>query len=731
MTKGNILIVDDERNILDTLEGIFTDEGYHVMKAEDGAQAMDLIKSANPDPDLILLDIWMPGMDGIETLQAIRELRKDIEVIIMSGHGNIDSAVQATKLGAFDFIEKPLSLDGVVQTVNEAIAHRRLQQEEKIHREPPPQPDDILGANPKVEAIRKAVAELGPSNKPILLVGEHGTGKEFLARVIHSSKENPGRFVKLNCAVIPEEGVSAALFGAVLDDGRVHAGKLEEAKGGTLFLDDIDRLPGGCQTKLQQFLRNSSFQRVGSRETIKCSVRVVAASAADVVGEKGQGGLRPTLLKSFSKSTLKLPPLRERKEDIPSLAKAFLAILGREYGKPAKSLEDKALAALMNHHWPGNIKELKNILERLVITVPLEKIAYEDISLTIRGEESVAELAAFEGYASLRQARQAWERAFLFHHLRKHNWDVAVTAKAIRVAPAALEKKIASKKIVVKPDLANVGRQRTLRRSVVLCGQGLHSGLKTGLILSPMPPNSGIHFGNISTGETVPAHLDYVEKAEYATSLRRNKATARTIEHIMAALHIYRISNLLVKIADEVPIMDGSASDFCQLIEDGGIEEQDEPLAELTVTEPIEYADDEGRSIRIEPSDKLTIEYTLEYPPPVGHQYFKYTFEGPEHFRQTIATARTFGFLKDIEKLEKMGLAGGGRLDNVILIDDEKVINTELRFPDEFVRHKILDIIGDLYLMGRPIRGHVTAVRTGHKDTIALLHRLRHLAPSP
>jgi UDP-3-O-acyl N-acetylglucosamine deacetylase len=246
-----------------------------------------------------------------------------------------------------------------------------------------------------------------------------------------------------------------------------------------------------------------------------------------------------------------------------------------------------------------------------------------------------------------------------------------------------------------------------------------------------MPPNSGIHFGNISTGETVPAHLDYVESTSYATTLRRKRTTARTIEHILAALHVYRITNLLIKIADEVPIMDGSALDFCQLIEDGGIEEQEEVVLELTVPEPVEYTGEGGGWIRIEPADELIIEYTLEYPPPVGRQFFKYTYQGPEHFKETIAPARTFGFLRDVEKLEKMGLASGGRLDNVILIDENKVINTELRFPDEFVRHKILDVLGDLYLLGRPVRGRVVAYKTGHKENIGLLDRIRHLAPPP
>ncbi|MFQ5892801.1 MAG: sigma-54-dependent transcriptional regulator [Nitrospinota bacterium] len=443
MAKSNILIVDDERSILDSLEGILTDEGYRVLKAEDGAQAMDLIKTA--EPDLILLDIWMPGMDGIETLKAIREFREDIEVIIMSGHGNIESAVKATKLGAFDYIEKPLSLDGVVHTVNEAIATQRLYREEKIHREPPPQPDDILGTNPQIEALRQAVAELGPSDQPLLLLGEPGTGKEFFARVLHAARRRPGSFRKLNCAATPEDGMEATLFGEVADGGRIRAGTLDEAEGGTLFLDDIDRMPGGCQKALQRFLTKGTFQRAGSKKAVRCPVRVVAASSMDVGQERTQRGLRAGLLKCFAGRVLEVPPLRERKEDIPLFVQAFLASLAREYGKPEKHLDDKALAALVYHDWPGNIKELKNILERLVITVPLEKIAYEDIPPSIRGDEGVAERIAFEGHGSFRDAKQAWERTFLLYHLRKHRWDIPATAKAIRSASAPWKKRLPPK----------------------------------------------------------------------------------------------------------------------------------------------------------------------------------------------------------------------------------------------------------------------------------------------
>ncbi len=268
-------------------------------------------------------------------------------------------------------------------------------------------------------------------------------------------------------------------------------------------------------------------------------------------------------------------------------------------------------------------------------------------------------------------------------------------------------------------------RQKTLKKSVVTSGQGLHSGVKTGLVLHPMPPNSGIMFTGISADTSVRAHLDFVASTGYATSLRNHGMAVATVEHFLAVLHSYGITNLLVKVQSEVPILDGSAIEFCRLIEEAGIEEEDEPWSEIVVERPYRIGAGDGEWIGIEPAEQLSVHYVMNYPKPVGHQEYSYTDHGPEGFKEEIAPARTFGFLRDIAKLEKMGLAAGGRLSNFILIDDEKIINTELRFPDELARHKILDIIGDFYLLGRPVRGAITAHMTGHSDNIALLRKLR------
>src|SRR5438874_6997690 len=238
-------------------------------------------------------------------------------------------------------------------------------------------------------------------------------------------------------------------------------------------------------------------------------------------------------------------------------------------------------------------------------------------------------------------------------------------------------------------------RQKTLKKSVVISGQGLHSGIKTGLILHPLPPNSGILFTGISGDVTIPAHLDYVGSTGYATSLRTRGFAVGTVEHFLAVLHSYGITNLLVKVQGEIPILDGSALEFCHAIDEAGIQEEADECAVIVIDRPYRIHAKGGESIGIEPAETLSVRYLLRYPKPVGEQEYTYLFQGPEFFRAEIAPARTFGFLKDITQLQNMGLANGGRLSNFILIDDEKIVNTDLRYPDEFARHKILDILGD------------------------------------
>lgn len=420
--QKTVLVVDDEDVIRETVREILTDEGYRVITVSNGLEVLSLV--ANETPDVVLLDIWMPEMDGIVLLRQLGREHPNTRVVMISGHGSIHTAVTATKLGAFDFIEKPLSLDGLLATVERACG----------------------------DVARK------------VSVTEEGLG-------------------------VPRTGVPFSRMGFY-------------AKGGS--------------------------------------------------------------------------------------------------GVP----------------------------------------------------------------------------------------------------------------------------QKTLKKSVVACGLGLHSGVSTGVILHPLPEDSGIHFGGISADTTVPARLSFVRSTEFATSLQRKGVVVGTVEHLLAALHSYGISNLLIKTYGEIPIMDGSASEFCRLIEEAGVVEQSGRCPEIVIDRTLRFNGDGLEEIIIEPAERFTVHYRLRYPPPVGTQEYTYVHEGADSFREEIAPARTFGFLRDFEKLERMGLIKGGRLGNCILIDEEKVINTALRFHDELVRHKILDIVGDFALIGRPVRGRVTANMTGHTENIGLLRQV-------
>jgi len=412
-----VLVVDDEERIRSSLRGILGDEGFRVLDTGDPAGVMELI--ARENPALVLLDIWMPNIDGIELLRRIKTERPEVRVIMISGHGNIQNAVAATRLGAADFIEKPFSVSGLLTSI-----------------------------------------------------------------------------------------------------GRV----LERESGGV-------RIPG------------------------RASADPVAPPPAPSASRSGQ-------------------------------------------------------------------------------------------------------------------------------------------------------------------------KQRTLARSVVAAGQGLHSGLKTGVILHPAPPGTGIVFSSVADETAIAAHLENVTDTGYNTTLTAGGRSVRTVEHLMSALHGMGISNLLIKTDDEVPALDGSAIEFCRQISEVGVQEQEAAVDPVRIARPIAVGNN-GESIRIEPAGHLVVDYTLEYPRPIGRQSVHFELTSPEAYMREIAPARTFGFVYEFHKLAEMGLASGGRLDNLILIDDEKVVNTTLRFADEFARHKVLDLIGDLYLLGRPILGHVTAHKTGHSDNLAQLRAVK------
>jgi UDP-3-O-[3-hydroxymyristoyl] N-acetylglucosamine deacetylase len=411
---SKVLIIDDEKQILDSLSAILKDDGFEVFTAKEGREGLNLFDTVKPE--IVLLDVWMPELDGLQVLKMIKEKKKDAIVIVISGHGTISTAVEAVKVGAYDFLEKPLSIDKVLEVISRGLAR-----EEK---------------------------------------------------------------------------------------------------------------------------------KTGVAEDVKVGI------------SKG----------------------------------------------------------------------------------------------------------------------------------------------------------------------ADIYKQKTIGKSVVVYGVGLHSGVKTGMILLPMPEDTGIVFEHIPDGERIPAHIDYVFSVGYASSVKGKKCQVRTIEHLLAVCHMYGLTNLLVKVSEEIPIFDGSALEMCSNIEEAGIVEQKEGVGPLKIDTKISLTNlGEGRYLTIEPSTRFEVEYILEHPAPIGHQTYRFAGD-KDDFVKNIAPARTFGFIKDFERLAKMGLGSGGRINNVILLNEEEVINTTLRFPDEFVRHKVLDLIGDIYLLNRPVIGKISAKQTGHLENIALVKELKKIS---
>ena len=705
MDKGHVLIVDDEREILASLEDVLLDEGYRVERAESGEIALQLVRAEVPD--VVLVDVWMPGIDGIKTLQAVKESNADIEVVLMSGHGNIETAVAATKLGAFNFIEKPLSIDAVLRIVASAVQARRdkeLRANDVI---------DVMldGASKNIERARRAIRKAARDLNPLLIAGERGTGKRFIARVVHKNgvkKEEV--FRPVHCR---------SLFPAA--ETSEWENTLErlvpETFQGTVYLDGLEQLP---LAERERFL-------VRFLEHITDSMRLMVS--LDHMGTPKDKALVRTLSSKIGADVMHLPPLRERKEDILPLANRFLNECV-EVGRHEKEFSEDVIAVLEDYDWPGNIAELKGAVTKAAFASQGSEIRVGHLPYAIR-EASDFEVSASRNDtpSNFNVARTQWERQYLAFHLEEHGWDINKTAQAVGMTEPALRRKIKTYNIEpVLPASTTLREtnQRSISKSVVLYGRGLHSGLKTGLIIEPLPPGSGIQFGNLTTPDTVRASADFVDGTNHATNLRNGAVTARTIEHLMSALHAYKISNILIKMSEEVPVMDGSAVEFCRLLEEAGIEDQKEKSEDLWVDKIYEVGEpnDEKGYVRIEPADSFSVSYLIDYPKPIGKQTYLYEHKNALGFQEEIAPARTFGFVYELESLEKMGLAEGGRWDNVILVDKARVVNTQLRFPNEFVRHKILDVIGDLYLTGRPIRGKVTAERSGHRHNVALVKKL-------
>lgn len=705
MDKGHVLIVDDEREILASLEDVLHDEGYRVERAETGETALQLVRAETPD--VILVDIWMPGIDGIKTLQAVKESNADIEVVVMSGHGNIETAVAATKLGAFNFIEKPLSIDAVLRIVDSAVQARRAKELKA---------NDVVdvmldGASKNIQRVGRAIRKAAKDIGPLLIAGERGTGKRFVAREIHKNgvrKEESFRPVHCR-SLFPLREISE--WENTLEQ------LLPDAFQGTVYLDGLEQLP---IAEREMFLARLLGYAKGSMRLM---------ISVDHLGTPKDKTYVKALSDKIGADVLHLPPLRERKEDILPLANRFLNECVA-VGKYKKEFSEDVIALLEDYDWPGNIAELKGAVNKAASASDGSEIRIGHLPHVIReASDFETDTSIDDAPSNFSVARTQWERQYLSFHLEEHSWDIKKTAHAVGMTEPALKRKIKAYDIEpVFPSTPTFKEtsQRSISKSVVLYGRGLHSGLKTGLIIEPLPPGSGIQFGNLTSPDTVRANVDFVYGTNHATNLRNGTVTARTIEHLMSALHAYKISNILIKMSEEVPVMDGSAVEFCRLLEEAGIEDQKEKREDLWVDKVYEVgeASDEKGYIRIEPADSFSVSYLIDYPKPIGKQSYLYEHKNALTFQEEIAPARTFGFVSELGSLEKMGLAEGGRWDNVILVDKARVVNTRLRFPNEFVRHKILDVIGDLYLTGRPIRGKVTAERSGHRHNVALVKKM-------
>jgi len=451
-----ILIVDDEESICQSLDAILSDEGYQVLVAGSGEEAVKIVEEEMPQ--LVLLDVWLPGMDGLETLKAIKTINPKIMVIIMSGHGTIETAVKATKLGAFDFIEKPLSLDKIIILVNNAISLIRLQEENVLLKEKVSHQYELTGQSQAITELKEIISIVAPTNAWILIMGENGTGKELVARSIHHlSLRSHKDIVEVNCAAIPEELIESELFGhekgAFTGATEKKRGKFDLAHEGTIFLDEVADMSLKAQAKILRILQEKKFERVGGNKLIDMDVRVLAATNKDLEEEMKAGRFRPDLYYRLHVIPLTVPPLRERKEDIKPLAERFLLDFTNKEGMEPKTLTDDALALLMKHDWPGNVRELKNIIERLIILTPSDEITAADIpSLNVKEEKEMASGAQPESVDSLKDAKMDFERQFIIKKLEEHEGNISKTAEAIGLERSNLHKKLKSFKVAVKDE---------------------------------------------------------------------------------------------------------------------------------------------------------------------------------------------------------------------------------------------------------------------------------------
>jgi two-component system nitrogen regulation response regulator NtrX len=445
-----ILVVDDEISILQSLEGILSDEGFEPVCAGSAEEGLKIIDEG--DIDLVLLDIWMPGMDGLTALEEIKKRDPVLPVIMISGHGNIETAVKATKMGAFDFIEKPPSYDKIVVAVNNGLQMSRLLEENEILRTKTKKKQGLTGNSPVIEDLRGQIEKVAPTSAWVLIRGEHGTGKELVAQSIHRlSGFSSKPMIELNCAAIPEELIESELFGhekgSFTGAAANRRGKFDQADGGMLFLDEIGDMSLKTQAKILRILQEQKFERVGGGKTISVDVRVLAATNKDLEKEIEAGNFRADLFYRLNVVPINVPSLRERSEDIPLLVGEFLRDMARK-GLGEKEFDEGGIKALLSHRWPGNVRELRNLVERAVIMSPERKITRDDLTLLLPAVPGEAISPADNAWSvpfmvnDFKEARKIFEREFLKIRLQENDGNISQTAEEIGLERSHLHKKV-------------------------------------------------------------------------------------------------------------------------------------------------------------------------------------------------------------------------------------------------------------------------------------------------
>jgi len=438
---ARILVIDDEPAIRKTLSSILADEGHETALCESGEEG--LARYAREDFDLVLLDVWLPGIDGLTVLERLKSVNGSAPVIVISGHGTVDTAVRATRLGAYDFLEKPLSLERVLLTVQHAMADRKLREEVRELKSQVSLDDLLVGESEAMHKLEQQIRTAAPSNSRVLITGENGSGKEIVARTLHrQSRRADAPFVDVNCAAIPEELIESELFGhrkgSFTGASEDRKGKFELATHGTIFLDEVGDMSLKTQAKVLRVLQEQTFQKVGGQQTITVDVRVIAATNKRLEEQIENGAFREDLYFRLNVIPISVPPLRARGNDVILLSEHFLRKLAADMGSRPKRLSPEVIQMFRSYNWPGNVRELRNLIERLTILSPGEVIQREDVDLGSRAGTKLGPAPD----ATLREAREWFEREFILSRLKEFSGNVSRTAEALGVERSNLYRKL-------------------------------------------------------------------------------------------------------------------------------------------------------------------------------------------------------------------------------------------------------------------------------------------------